>query len=53
MNASLSIYMKFTLKTKDLTFYLIVLETYRSLGCNIGILGNDRKLSKLSKISKS
>ena len=37
MNASLSIYMKFTLKTKDLTFYLIVLETYRIFGCTFVI----------------
>jgi hypothetical protein len=30
------VYMKFPLKIKDSTFFLIVLEKYRILGCNIG-----------------
>ena len=30
------VYMKFPFKIKDSTFFLIVLEKYRILGCNIG-----------------
>ena len=45
------IYMKFPLNIKDSTFFLIVLEKYRILGCNIGNFRQIyRKYSKILKI---
>ena len=49
-----NVYMKFSLKIKDSTFFLIVLEKYRIMGCNIGnfrqIQQMYRKYSKILKI---
>jgi len=45
----LSCYMKFSLKTKDSTFFFIVLEKYRILGCNIG---NFRHIGNIAKSRK-